>query len=148
MRFDGSNATIIGAQPGEFLAAIRIPLPVEGAIVSSQKWSKRFDQDISAVCTAYRLELDGDTVTGFRMACGGLAETVKRASACEAIVNGAAWNETTIDAACAALADDFTPISDMRASADMRLVAVQNLLRRFYLETVAEAPQTVYTYGR
>ena len=135
-------------QPGEFLAAICIPLPAEAVIVSSQKWSKRFDQDISAVCTAYRLELDGDTVTSFRMACGGLATTVKRASACEAVVDGAAWNEATIDAACAALAEDFTPISDMRASAGMRLVAVQNLLRRFYLETVAEAPQTVYTYGR
>jgi xanthine dehydrogenase small subunit len=135
-------------QPGEFLAAIRIPLAVEGVIVGSQKWSKRFDQDISAVCTAYRLELDGDIVAGFRMACGGLAETVKRATACEAVINGAAWNETTIDAACAALAEEFKPITDMRASADMRLVATQNLLRRFYLETVAEATQTVYTYGR
>ncbi len=135
-------------QPGEFLAAIRIPLPGEGVVVSSQKWSKRFDQDISAVCNAYRLELDGDTASGFRMACGGLAEIVKRAAACETVVNGAVWNEATIEQACAALADDFQPITDMRASADIRLVAAQNLLRRFYLETVAEAPQSVYTYGR
>ena len=82
------------------------------------------------------------------MACGGLAEIVKRASACEAVVNGAAWNAGTIDSACDALAGDFNPITDMRASADMRLVAVQNLLRRFWLETSGEAPQTVYTYGR
>ena len=135
-------------QPGEFVAAIRIPLPDDGVIASSQKWSKRFDQDISAVCTAYRLQLDGDTVTEFRMACGGLAEIVKRAPACEAAVNGAAWNADTIDSACDALASDFSPITDMRASADMRLVAVQNLLRRFWLETSGEAPQTVYTYGR
>jgi xanthine dehydrogenase small subunit len=116
--------------------------------VSSQKWSKRFDQDISAVCTAYRLQLDGDTVSDFRMACGGLAAIVKRASACEATVNGGVWNTDTIDSACDALARDFSPITDMRASADMRLVAVQNLLRRFWLETSGEAPQTVYTYGR
>ena len=135
-------------QPGEFVAAIRIPLPDDGVIAGSQKWSKRFDQDISAVCTAYRLQLDGDTVTDFRMACGGLAEIVKRASACEAVVNGAAWNAGTIDSACDALAGDFNPITDMRASADMRLVVVQNLLRRFWLETSGEAPQTVYTYGR
>jgi xanthine dehydrogenase iron-sulfur cluster and FAD-binding subunit A len=83
-------------------------------------------------------------------------------------VNGAAWNADTIDSACDALARDFSPITDMRASADMRLVAVQNLLRRFWLETSGEArlvvvqnllrrfwletsgeaPQTVYTYGR
>ena len=50
--------------------------------------------------------------------------------------------------ACAALAEDFTPISDMRASADMRLVVVQNLLRRFWLETRGELEATVYTYGR
>ena len=102
----------------------------------------------TAVCTAYRLQLDGDVVADFRMACGGLAETVKRASSCEAAVHGAAWNADTIDNACDALARDFTPITDMRASADMRLVAVQNLLRRFFMETSGEAPQTVYTYGR
>ncbi len=135
-------------EPGEFVASIRVPLPEDGVIVTSQKWSKRFDQDISAVCTAYRLQLDGERVADFRMACGGLAETVKRAAHCEAVVNGAPWSEATIDKACAALAKDFTPISDMRASADIRLLAVQNLLRRFHLETLAEAPQTVYTYGR
>ncbi len=135
-------------EPGEFVAGIRIPLPEDGVVVSSQKWSKRFDQDISAVCTAYRLRLDGETVREFRMACGGLAEIVRRAMQCEAVVCGADWTEATVDKACAALARDFTPISDMRASADIRLLAVQNLLRRFWLETMAEAPQTVYTYGR
>ena len=62
------------------------------------------------------------------------------------------WNRirkiTSIVPACAALAHDFTPITDVRASAAMRLLAAQNLLRRFYLETIAEAPQTVYSYGR
>ena len=114
----------------------------------SQKWSKRFDQDISAVCTAYRLRLDGHDVAEFRMACGGLAPTIRRAPRCEAALIGASWDEATIERACAALAEDYSPISDMRASADMRLVAVQNLLRRFWLETIGEAPETVYDYGR
>ncbi len=135
-------------QPGEFLARIRVPKANDGVIVSSQKWSKRFDQDISAVCTAYRLRLEGDKVAEFRMACGGLAATVRRATACEAAVNGATWNEATIDTACTALAEDFSPITDMRASADFRLVAVQNLLRRFWLETQGELDTTVYGYGR
>jgi len=133
---------------GEFVAGIRIPLPAAGDIVSSQKWSKRFDQDISAVCTAYKLRLDGGRVQSFRMACGGLAATIKRAAQCEAVIEGAAWDAQTITAACAALAEDFSPISDMRASADIRLVAVQNLLRRFFLETRGELGETVYTYGR
>ncbi|MDJ0712220.1 MAG: xanthine dehydrogenase small subunit [Woeseiaceae bacterium] len=135
-------------QRGEFLARICVPRASRGVIVSSQKWSKRFDQDISAVCTAYRLRLDGDKVADFRMACGGLAATIRRATNCETALAGKAWNEASIEKACAALAEDFTPIDDMRASADFRLIAVQNLLRRFWLETQGELDTTVYSYGR
>jgi xanthine dehydrogenase small subunit len=134
--------------PGEFVVRVRVPLAEDDVVVSSQKWSKRFDQDISAVCTAYRLKLDGATVADFRMACGGLAATIKRATACEAAIGNAPWSSETIEAGCAALAEDFSPITDARATADMRLLAVQNLLRRFHLETIGEAPETVYTYGR
>ena len=135
-------------QPGEFVACIRVPLARDGLRVASHKWSKRFDQDISAVCTAYSLELDGETVARFRMACGGLAATIRHARRCEQVINDAPWTAETIDRACAALAEDFSPISDMRASADIRLVAVQNLLRRFWMESRGEAEETVYTYGR
>ena len=127
---------------------MRIPLPDPGVILRSHKLSKRFDQDISAVCNAYRLELDGERVRSFRMACGGMAPIIKRADHCEAAVNGKDWNEATVAAAMEALAKDFTPITDMRASADYRLRAAQNLLKRFYLETRGELEETVYTYGR
>ena len=134
--------------PGEFLARIRIPRSEPGTVVRSQKWSKRFDQDISAVCTAYYLELEDEIVRSFRMACGGLAPVVKRATHCEAALHGQPWNRQSVDKAAAALARDFTPISDMRASADIRLLATQNLLRRFFRETSGELAETVYTYGR
>lgn len=134
--------------PGEFIESIRIPLADGAALVESQKWSKRFDQDISAVCTAYFLELDGDTVRTFRMACGGLAPVVMRARHCEAALVGQRWTTDTVEQACAALALDFTPISDARAAADIRLLAVQNLLRRFLHETQGDAERTVYLYGR
>ena len=134
--------------PGEFLERVRIPVARPAAIVQSQKWSKRFDQDISAVCTAYYLELDGDEVRHFRMACGGLAPIVKRAAHCETALSGQRWNEEAVERACAALQSDFRPISDARATADIRMLAVQNLLRRFYRETTGEAESTVYTYGR
>jgi xanthine dehydrogenase small subunit len=135
-------------KPGEFVATIRIPRPAANSILSSHKLSKRFDQDISAVCSAYRLELDGGKVTAFAMACGGLAATIKRASKCEAALLGADWNEASVARAMEALADDFSPISDMRASSDYRLRATQNMLRRFYLESTGELEQTVYNYGR
>ena len=134
-------------QPGEFVAAIRIPLPEDGVIVSSQKWSKRFDQDISAVCTAYRLELDGDKVTDFRMACGGMAATIRRATAAR---RGQRCGMERGDdrQSLRSAGGGLRANHDMRASADIRLVAVQNLLRRFWLETSGEADETVYTYGR
>jgi xanthine dehydrogenase small subunit len=135
-------------QPGEFLLQVKVPRPVDGAVVRSHKWSKRFDQDISAVCTAYRLTVAGDTVTSFKMACGGLAATVKRAAKTEAAINGQAWNDATIESACQAIATDFAPITDMRASADIRVRATQNLLRRFFAETGSDELETVYTYGR
>jgi xanthine dehydrogenase small subunit len=135
-------------RPGEFIESIWVPLPADGVVLGSHKLSKRFDQDISAVCTAYRLQLDGDRVAAFTMACGGMAATIKRATHCEAALAGAVWNEESISRAAAALAKDFSPIDDMRASADYRLRGAQNLLRRFYLETTGELDQTVYSYGR
>ncbi|NNF40716.1 MAG: xanthine dehydrogenase small subunit [Woeseiaceae bacterium] len=134
--------------PGEFLASIRIPLAEPAAIVRSQKWSKRFDQDISAVCTAYYLRLDNDIVTEFRMACGGLAPVIKRASHCEAALHGEHWSAQSIEKACTALSRDFSPISDMRAAASIRVLAVQNLLRRFFRETRGDVDTTVYSFGR
>lgn len=133
---------------GEFIERIRLPCLSSDAIVQSQKWSKRFDQDISAVCTAYCLELDGDKVKTFRMACGGLAPVVKRAMHCERALVGRRWTSDNIERACAELETDFTPISDARAAADIRRVTVQNLLRRFFRETQGEAESSVYLYGR
>jgi xanthine dehydrogenase small subunit len=133
---------------GEYLASVRIPKPATGCILHSHKLSKRFDQDISAVCTAYRLHLEDGKVADFAMACGGLAAIVRRASQCEAALIGSDWNADAVERAAAALAEDFAPISDMRASAEYRLQAAQNLLRRFYLETTGAFEQTVYNYGR
>jgi xanthine dehydrogenase small subunit len=127
-------------QPGEFIEALEVPLPLPNTRVRAYKLSKRFDCDISAVAAGLALSLDGDTVTAARLAFGGMAATVKRASAVEAAVLGQPWNGVTIDAAVAALAQDFKPLTDMRASADYRLRSAGNLLRRFWLETRCDAP--------
>ena len=135
-------------RPAEFVESIRIPVPPDGAELRCHKLSKRFDQDISAVCNAYYLELDGQLVTDFRMACGGMAATIRRVANCEAAIAGKSWNEETIAAGMNALARDFEPITDMRATRGYRLRAAQNLLRRFYLESRGELDTTVYAYGR
>ena len=121
--------------PDEVLTAIEIPLPVSGRQFRIYKVSKRFDSDISAVCAAFSFLLDGGRMSDARVAFGGMAATPKRAAATEAALNGHPWEEATARAAMAALATDFAPLSDMRASREYRLSTAQNLLYRFHLET-------------
>jgi len=135
-------------RPGEFVETLRIPLPEDGVELRSYKISKRFDQDISAVCAAFQLGLEGDSVASVRIAFGGMAATISRALHCEQALQGQVWDEATIGRAMAALSRDFAPITDMRASADYRLRVARNFLRRLYLETQGELSATVYDYGR
>jgi len=135
-------------RPGEFIETIRIPLPAGDVQLRSYKISKRFDQDISAVCAAFRLELVDGRVATVRIAFGGMAATIKRATQCEQSLQDQVWSDEAIEQAMAALAKDFAPIGDMRASSDYRLRVARNLIRRFYLEIQGELTATVYDYGR
>jgi xanthine dehydrogenase small subunit len=125
--------------PGEFVERIRVPLAQPGNQFRCYKLSKRFDQDISALLGAFRIELNAGRVAHVRIAYGGMAPVPKRACACERALLGQPWNEATIARGRAALAEDFAPISDMRASAAYRLLAAQNLLSKFHVETSAPA---------
>jgi xanthine dehydrogenase small subunit len=132
--------------PGEFVVAVTIPAAHPQQRIASYKLSKRIDQDISAVCAAFAVELEGDTVRAARIAFGGMAAIPARARRTEAALLGRAFDAATLAAACAALADDFAPLSDMRASANYRLQGAQNLLRRFVLELAPE-PGTFRTHA-
>jgi xanthine dehydrogenase small subunit len=123
-------------QPGEFIESVTIPYLPAGELFACYKITKRRDEDISALCGAFRVFVNEAGVVGMaRIAFGGMAATPKRATAVESAIVGKPWNEATIDAGIAAFAADYQPITDMRASAEYRLLAAQNLLRRFYLET-------------
>ena len=126
-------------QPGEFVEAIEVPAAAHTAL-RAYKLSKRFDCDISALAAGLAITLDGDSVREARFAFGGMAAVVKRAAGAEAAVRGQPWNEATLNAAIEALAHDFTPLTDLRASAAYRRRAAGNLLRRFWLETRTDAP--------
>ncbi len=125
-------------QPGEFVEAVRVPAPKAGQQFRTYKLAKRYDQDISAVCAAFSLELDNGLVRNAHIAYGGRAATSRRAPLAEAALNGQPWNETTLRAGMEALARDYTPLTDMRASANYRMRTAQNLLRRFWMETRPE----------
>ena len=143
----GYRQTVL--QPGEFVERIRIPIHGRRRHVHTYKVSKRFDQDISAVCGAYFLQLDGNRVQDIRICYGGMAATPQRAKECERALQGAEWTQSSVEAAMSALDRDYNPIGDMRATGEYRGQVARNLLLRFYLETTGAATETqVLSYGR
>ncbi|MEX1168185.1 MAG: xanthine dehydrogenase small subunit [Hydrogenophaga sp.] len=144
-------------RPDELLAWIKVPRPSQreraaprGAQQASAhqetggpglkmlrvyKISKRFDDDISAVCLAVQMTVKGGVVHQVSIGAGGVAATPVRARQTEAALLGQAWSSDTVMAAQAVLRSEFQPISDMRASAGYRQAVLGNLLQRFWLES-------------
>lgn len=117
---------------GEFVEGITIPDQPDR--LKCYKLSKRFDQDISAVCGCLSVTVENGTVAEAKLAYGGMAGTPKRATNAETALVGQPWTETTVRAAMAAYAQDFTPLTDMRASAEYRLETAANMLLRYFHE--------------
>ena len=124
----------------EFIKSITIPKPVAGQTLKLYKISKRLDDDISAVLAAFFIEQDGQKVTNVRLAFGGMAGIPKRGSAAEAALLGKDLSKESVAQAKAALASDFQPMTDVRASDKYRMTVAQNLIEKCYIEL-----QSVYT---
>ena len=124
----------------EIVEAILVPLPKPDQVFRTYKLAKRYDSDISAVCAAFRITMNGNKITEARVAFGGMAAMPKRAAHCEQALAGQPWNDATAKRAIQALSKDYQPLSDMRASADNRSRSAKSLLHRFYLETRPDDP--------
>ena len=134
-------------EPGEFVERISVPLPTGNTVTRCYKVSKRFDQDISAVCLGVSFVLDDAVARNVRLAYGGMAATVRRATHAEQAIEGRRLNDATIAAAMDAIDRDFDPISDMRASATYRREISKNLIKRLQLDMSGKTT-SVYRYGR
>ena len=124
-------------KPGELVTGVTLPRVAPD--LRCYKISKRFDQDISAVCGCFNISVADGVVTTARIAFGGMAGVPKRAAAVEAALIGQPWTQESVAAAARAFRDDFTPLSDMRASADYRLQVAQNLLLRYFAQSTGQA---------
>ena len=123
---------------GEFLESVSVPKLSKDALFHVSKITKRFDEDISAVCGAFFIKRGQDgRIVKARIAFGGMAATPKRARNAESMLIGRAWNDEFARLAAGCLAVDFKPIDDWRASARYRLTVAGNLLRRFLIETTS-----------
>jgi xanthine dehydrogenase small subunit len=125
---------------GEFVTGITIPKSAPN--LRCYKISKRFDQDISAVCGCFNIDMAGGKITAARIAFGGMAGIPKRAAAVEAALIGQPLTPATAGQIAPLMASDFTPLSDMRASAAYRMTIAQNLLIR-YAHDLAGIPTNV-----
>jgi xanthine dehydrogenase small subunit len=128
----------------EVLAYIKVPRPQRGELARVYKISKRTEDDISAVCLALQLHIQGGKVTRASIGAGGVAATPARARATQAALRGQPWNEITVRAAIDTLRAEFSPISDMRASGDYRRQVLGNLLWRFWLESQGQTATDIH----
>lgn len=134
--------------PGEYIRTISIPIPAADAFVRTYKISKRFEDDISAMLLAVHWQLHQGNFTQVRIALGGMAAIPKRARAVEQLLEGAEASLATIDMAREALAKEFSPLTDVRASATYRLQTAQNCLLKAWMESVdGQAQVSVWANG-
>jgi xanthine dehydrogenase small subunit len=130
--YTGYRKNVLAAD--EILAWIKVPL-AQGEFLRAYKISKRYDDDISAVCLVIALGVRDGHVASVSIGAGGVAATPVRAVRTEAALLGQPWNESAARAAAEALRGEFQPISDMRASAAYRSQLLGNLVQRFWLES-------------
>ncbi|MBC5781610.1 xanthine dehydrogenase small subunit [Ramlibacter sp. USB13] len=121
--------------PDEVVAWIKVPKPADGEFLRAYKISKRYDDDISAVCLVVNARIQDGVVAHVGIGAGGVAATPVRAVKTEAALRGQPWTLDAAKAATATLRSEFQPISDMRASAAYRSEVLGNLMQRFWLET-------------
>jgi xanthine dehydrogenase small subunit len=121
--------------PDEVLAWVVVPRPAPGEWLGAYKVSKRQEDDISAVCLAVQLHITNGLITAARIGAGGVAATPARAIKTEAALIGLPWKEATLLAAQTAIQQEFSPLSDLRASADYRRQILGQLMQRAWLES-------------
>jgi len=129
-------------KPAEFIKSVQIPKPASGQSLKLYKISKRIDDDISAVLAAFFIETRDQKITNIRMAFGGMAAIPKRAPAAEAVLQGISLTKESVAQAKEALAADFQPMSDVRASDKYRMLVAQNLIEKCYLELQSKTIET------
>lgn len=119
----------------ELITKIIIPKQNNGAVIKSYKVSKRKDLDISTLSAGFKLESRNNIVQNIILAYGGMAERPKRATETEKFLRGKSWTREVVEKAMDILQQDFTPISDVRGSAEFRRIAARNLILKFWNDT-------------
>jgi xanthine dehydrogenase large subunit len=125
-------------KPGEVILGLTVPKLDKHEHMRAYKLSKRYDEDISSVLLAVKLRLGNTAIEAARIAYGGMAATPRRAVLTEKALVGSAIDSA--DAACALLEKEFTPLTDMRATASYRMAGAKALLHRALTDIANPSP--------
>ncbi len=131
--FTGYRQTVL--DKGEVIAEIHIPKPGKNSEVFFYKLSKRYEDDISAVCLALNITVNDGIAKNVKTGFGGMAAIPAAGTTFDQALTGQAFTLNNIEAAAQLLSQDFTPMSDVRASANYRLEAAKNLMTRAWYES-------------
>jgi len=142
--YTGYRQNVMAAD--ELLVRIVVPRPGVTEALRAYKISKRFDDDISAVCLVINLDIEAGVVRRASLGAGGVAATPARARQAEAALTGQPWSAETVQKAADALQAEFHPISDMRASGAYRRTVLASLLQRFWLESQGQDAVSVENF--
>ena len=131
--YTGYRKNVMAAD--EVLAWVKVPKATPEETMKVYKISKRYDDDISAVCLAINLQIDEGVVLCASIGAGGVAATPARAVQTEVALTGQPWTLDTVQRAMKTLRAEFSPLSDLRASSTYRTEVLGNLLQRYWLES-------------
>ena len=99
-----------------------------------RKVGTRAAQAISKVVIALSYKTDGSAWYGVRVALGSVAATTVRATATEAVLEGHWPGEAVAEEASRTLAQEISPIDDVRSTADYRRSVSARVLHRLLRE--------------
>ena len=126
----------------ELITSVRIPGIPEGTHVRSYKISRRHEMDISTVSAGFSVHLNGEgRVDDLVLAYGGMAATPARARKTEAFLHGKPWTRGVVEEGMKVIETEFHPLTDVRGSAEFRMMIARNVLLKFWDETT-KAPVT------
>lgn len=120
----------------EWIEAIFIPFTEPTNFVRAYKISKRYEDDISAVCAVFNAQVVDGKVLKIDSGFGGVAAIPATVSALSSQLQGKTWSSSeTYKIGKDILKHAFSPLDDVRASKTYRINMLTNLWKRFWLET-------------
>lgn len=121
----------------EIITRVAIPLPKSDQILKLYRLSKRKGMDIATFGAGILMTHQGDTITRINIAYGGVGPTVLRLPKTEAFLAGKPFTLATMQAAGEIAQGEISPLTDVRATQEYRLLLAQNILVKFYYEVAS-----------